>query len=80
MAIFVHLAPESRKLIVAASLGLLLFWLTTCAARSKFNGSTSILLFDGSGTSPDDVEAIEKILDEDDFSYTTANSRQFNEI
>jgi glutamine amidotransferase-like uncharacterized protein len=37
-------------------------------------------LFNGSGTSPNDVAAIEKILNENDFSYTSANSRRLNEM
>jgi glutamine amidotransferase-like uncharacterized protein len=39
-----------------------------------------ILLFNGSGTSPNDVAALERILNENHFSYTTANSRQLNEM
>jgi glutamine amidotransferase-like uncharacterized protein len=54
--------------------------LTACAIRSKSSESPSILLFNGSGTSPNDVTAIEKILVENDFRYTTVNSRQLNEM
>ena len=67
-----------RRILVVASLGLLLS--TACASRSTSIGSPTILLFNGSGTSPNDVSAIEKILNENDFSYTTANSRQLNEM
>jgi hypothetical protein len=49
--------------------------MTACAIRSTSSGSIAILLFNGSGTSPNDVAAIEKILNESDFSYTTANLR-----
>lgn len=37
-----------------------------------------ILLFDGEGTSPNDVAAIETILTTNGFDYATANSRQLN--
>jgi glutamine amidotransferase-like uncharacterized protein len=37
-------------------------------------------LFNGSGTSPNDVAAIERILNENDLRYTTANSRQLNKM
>jgi glutamine amidotransferase-like uncharacterized protein len=67
-----------RRFIVVASLGLLLS--SACAIRSKSNESPTILLFNGSGTSPNDVAAIEKILSKNHFSYTTANSRRLNEM
>jgi glutamine amidotransferase-like uncharacterized protein len=40
----------------------------------------SILLFNGTGTSPDDVVAVAKILEKKGFDYATANSRQLNEM
>jgi hypothetical protein len=69
-----------RRILVVASLGLLLFFLPACAIRSTSSGSPTILLFNGNGTSSNDVTAIEKILSENDFSYTTANSQQLNEM
>jgi hypothetical protein len=66
-----------RRFIVVASLGLLSS--SACAIRSS-NESPTILLFNGSGTSPNDVAAIEKILSKNDFSYTTSNSRRLNEM
>src|SRR5262245_51661490 len=70
---------EARfRIIVVASLGLLLS--TACAVRSISNESQTILSVNGSGTSPNDVAAIEKILSKNDFSYTTANSRRLNEM
>lgn len=71
---------SARRILVVASLGLLLFFLPACGIRSISSGSPTILLFNGSGTSPNDVAAIEKILNESDFGYTTANSRQLNEM
>jgi len=40
--------------------------------------SAPILLFNGTGTSPGDVAAIEKILSSDNLKYSTINSRQLN--
>jgi len=74
------LVKAGRRILVVASLGLLLSCMTACAIRSTSSGSPAILLFNGSGTSPNDVAAIEKILNENDFSYTTANSRRLNEM
>src|SRR5262249_30445437 len=71
---------DGRRILAAASLSLLFSCLTACAIRSTSSGLPAILLFNGSGTSPNDVAAIEKILDENDFSYTTANSRRLNEM
>jgi len=39
-----------------------------------------ILLFDGSGTSPNDVAAIETILKSNQLSYSTVNSSQLNRM
>jgi glutamine amidotransferase-like uncharacterized protein len=67
---------------------LLLFSLTACgasgstnhAAAKGTNASTApiILLFTGRGTSPNDVAALERILSENHFSYSTASSPQLN--
>lgn len=72
------LVEAGRRILVVASLGLLLS--TACAIRSTSSGSPTILLFNGSGTSPNDVAAFEKILNEKDFGYTTANSQQLNKM
>lgn len=39
---------------------------------------TAILLFNGDGTSPNDVAAIERILKDNNFNYSTANSKRLN--
>jgi hypothetical protein len=67
---------------------LLLFSLTACGASGSTNhpaakdtnGFTApiILLFAGRGTSPNDVAALERILRENHFSYSTASSPQLN--
>ena len=40
--------------------------------------AASILLFDGSGTSPGDVAAIEAVMKAGGYDYATANSRQLD--
>jgi len=72
------MVETGRPIIVVAFLGLILSCLTACANRSSSSGPPTILLFAGSGTSANDVAAIEKILNQSDFSYTTANSRKLN--
>jgi len=74
------LVEAGRRILVVAPLGLLSSCMAACAIRSTSSGSPTILLFNGSGTSPNDVAAIEKILNENDFSYATANSQQLNEM
>jgi glutamine amidotransferase-like uncharacterized protein len=46
---------------------------TACGVRSA-----DILLFDGTGTSPNDVRAVERVLQANHLSYATASSRQLN--
>ena len=46
--------------------------------RSTASGPPNILLFNGSGTSPNDVAAFERILNEHLLRYATADSRQLN--
>jgi glutamine amidotransferase-like uncharacterized protein len=41
-------------------------------------GTVDVLLFSGTGTSPNDVAAIETILDSSHISYATVNSSQLN--
>jgi hypothetical protein len=51
---------------------------TACGVRETGNGP--ILLFNGTGTSPGDVTAVERILRRNDLKYSTANSSQLNEM
>lgn len=50
--------------------------LTACAPPPP--SVAPILLFNGTGTSPNDVKAFEGILKENQLKYATANSRQLN--
>ena len=43
-------------------------------------GATPVLLFTGTGSSANDVAAIETILDSGHFSYSTVNSLEFNRM
>ena len=43
-------------------------------------GIAPILLFNGTGTSPNDVAAVETILNSNQLNYSTANSSQLNEM
>jgi glutamine amidotransferase-like uncharacterized protein len=74
------LLEAGRRILVVASLGLLSSCLTACGIRSTSSGAPIILLCNGSGTSPNDVAALEKILNENHFGYMTANSRQLNKM
>lgn len=68
-------------ILLVASFCVLSPCLTACDIRPTSSGSSPIiLLFDGSGTSPNDVAVLERILNENHFSYATANSRQLNEM
>ena len=60
----------------------LVVMLGSIACRDK-NGPVKdvpILLFNGAGTSPNDVKAIEAILNRNSLSYATADSQQLNQI
>ena len=58
---------------------LILVFLTSasCSPRT-FEGGRPILLFNGAGTSPNDVRAIESILKNNKLSYSTVDSQQLN--
>src|SRR4051812_20690284 len=61
----------------------LLLWLLAILAvgcASSEPVAAPILLFDGHGTSPGDVAALEEILRANGFGYSTANSSQLNSI
>ncbi|HEY1242959.1 MAG TPA: BPL-N domain-containing protein [Bryobacteraceae bacterium] len=64
-----------RRILLAAFLAVIS--MSSCTVR----GSTApILLFEGKGTSPSDVAAIENILDENHLPYSTLSSSQLNEM
>jgi hypothetical protein len=53
---------------------------STIADPSQGNDRSAILLFIGKGTSPSDVAALERILNDSHFDFATADSNQFNEL
>jgi glutamine amidotransferase-like uncharacterized protein len=68
-----------RRDFIAASLLLISAALTACGPRSASSrGVAPVLLFTGTGTSPDDVAAIVTILNSSHLSYSTVNSFQLN--
>ncbi|HEX4998374.1 MAG TPA: BPL-N domain-containing protein [Terriglobia bacterium] len=65
---------------VAAALCLAAYALIACGRVEKPAGPPSILLFNGTGTSPNDVSAIEEILRSKRFAYSTADSAQLERM
>jgi glutamine amidotransferase-like uncharacterized protein len=51
--------------------------LTACAPPTS-NDSPPILLFNGTGTSPNGVKAVEAVLKDSHLKYATVNSQQLN--
>jgi len=62
--------------------GGLLIALTFSAAATSIGsgGNAPILLFDGIGTSPNDVAAVAMILNSNHLNYSTANSSELNQM
>jgi len=52
--------------------------LTACGVRGHKDSTAPILLFNGTGASPNDVAAVETILNSNYLNYSTANSSQLN--
>lgn len=59
--------------------GALIILLTGCGDHGSPAAAT-ILLFNGNGTSPNDVKAVEAILNNNHLSYATANSSRLNDM
>ena len=68
------------RVLVVDSLLLISTALIACGGRGDKGGVAPILLFNGTGTSPNDVAALEAVLNRNDLSYSTANSAQLNEM
>jgi glutamine amidotransferase-like uncharacterized protein len=51
---------------------------TACGVHGNEGGAAPILLFKGKGTSPNDVAAVETILNGNHLSYSTVNSSHLN--
>jgi glutamine amidotransferase-like uncharacterized protein len=70
------LAKQVQTLLFLAFVPLSVNSLSACAPAPP--KAASILLFDGSGTSPGDVAAIKAVMQARGFDYATANSRQLD--
>src|SRR5260370_39069365 len=68
------------RVFIIASLVLISTAFTACGARGDKGGIAPILLFSGSGASPNDVAAVETILHSNHLNYSTVNSSQLNEL
>ncbi len=66
---------KNRSIQLSLCIGALA--LTACGPPAS-NDPPPILLFNGTGTSPNDVKAVEAVLKDSHLKYTTVNSRQLN--
>ncbi len=70
--------------LIVGGLTTILCAFSACGVRGERSGSAadthSILLFSGTGTSPNDVAAVAAILDDYHLEYSEKNSSQLNEL
>jgi len=70
--------------LILASLGLIFSASTACGIRGdpdgQAKGANAILLFSGTGASPNDVAAVKEILKSNHLGYSTVNSSQLNHM
>jgi glutamine amidotransferase-like uncharacterized protein len=66
-----------RRALVGALAALMPLTLTTCAPQAP-SRLAPILLFNGAGTSAEDVAAVEAILNDNHLDYVTVNSSELN--
>src|ERR1700730_1413203 len=67
----------ARRVLVGTRAALMSFTLTACAPPAS-SSVPPILLFNGAGTSANDVAAVEAILTDNHLDYATVNSSQLN--
>jgi glutamine amidotransferase-like uncharacterized protein len=80
MAARAHVRTErniARSVLVGTLAALMSFTLTACAPPAS-SSVPPILLFNGAGTSANDVAAVEAILNDNHLDYTTVNSSVLN--
>ncbi len=75
----------SFQLLTIASFTLVVVAITACRNHSNkgatlTDGANQVLLFNGTGVSPNDVAAIETILDSNHINYSTVNSSELNSM
>src|SRR3954464_3510936 len=69
-----------RRALIVAAVVLIAAALAACGSRRHSSTAAPILLFDGTGTSPNDVAAVAAILDQSHLDYSTVNSARLNEM
>lgn len=69
---------DAPRFVVLAICALLIAITPTACHISREEGGASVLLFNGTGTSPGDVAALERILEREHFNYVTVNSPELN--
>src|SRR5215470_8618324 len=75
-----------KEIRLIATIALIALAVTGCKDAGKSaipltaNTIPPILLFNGTGASPNDVTAVELILNEHHLNYSTANSLQMNDM
>ncbi len=67
----------SNRLLIIACFAMVVAAFSACGGRGH-KGPAPILLFNGTGISPNDVTAMETILDHNHFDYITVNSSELN--
>lgn len=72
------LRTRSKALVYRAGLASAVVALAACKPRDSEASASSILLFNGRGTSSGGVAAIERILDDNHLSYSTADSSRLS--
>lgn len=70
----------ARRALLIATLVLPTTGIVACERQSSPTDSPTVLLFNGSGTSPNDAAALESILSEHRIPYATADSRQLGSM
>ncbi|MCM3873412.1 MAG: BPL-N domain-containing protein [Pyrinomonadaceae bacterium] len=79
-------AMDTPRRVLIIALVLIATAFTACGVGRDKGGTAKgpnaapILLFNGTGTSPNDVAAVETILNNNNLNYSTANSSQLNEM
>lgn len=75
-----ELSGHPRGILAIASLVLISTSFTACGVRDDNGAIAPILLFNGTGTSPGDVAAVEAVLNSNRLNYSTVNSSQLNRM
>src|SRR5262245_3707113 len=73
-------SEAASHILTVVSIILLASCLESCGTHSISSRKPDILLLNATGTSPNDVQALERILTDSHLSYTTADSQQLNSL